>query len=195
MARASRRRRGAVDPSRPGRVRVRPASASDQAALAELDRIAWTATSGFPSVIQASADPGVPFFSPASPPQAHLVAELGEAIAGYIRLRPPTPLPENAHVIQVSGIAVHPDSRRRGVAAALLAAAEPFAAASGATKLSLRVLSTNGPAIRLYERLGYVREGVLRNEFVIGGCYVDDIMMAKPLPPTATRVNSPAPAV
>jgi ribosomal protein S18 acetylase RimI-like enzyme len=164
-----------------GAVRIRPARQDDQAALADIDRISWTAQSGFPSVIQAAAVPDMPFFNPANPPQAHLVAELDGVIAGYVRLKPPTPLPENAHVIHVSGIAVHPAARRRGVAAALLTAAEPFAVACGGTKLSLRVLSTNGPAIRLYERLGFAREGVLRAEFLIDGRFVDDVMMAKPL--------------
>lgn len=166
-------------------VRVRLARRGDQDALVALERIAWTAQSGFPSVIQASSLPGASFFSESNPPHIHLVAELDGAVVGYIRLKPPTPLPENAHVVHVSGIAVHPEARRRGVAAALLTAAEPFARSCGAVKISLRVLGTNAPAIALYERLGYEREGVLRDEFVINGRYVDDVMMAKPVPATA----------
>jgi ribosomal protein S18 acetylase RimI-like enzyme len=175
------RRRHAAQASSAGAVRIRPALRADQAALADIDRISWTAESGFPSVIRASAVSDTPFFNAANPPEAHLVGELDDMIAGYIRLKPPTPLPENAHVVHVSGIAVHPAARRRGVAAALLTAAESFAAASGGTKLSLRVLSTNAAAIRLYKRLGFELEGVLRGEFVIEGRPVDDVMMAKPL--------------
>jgi ribosomal protein S18 acetylase RimI-like enzyme len=162
-------------------VRVRPARESDQAALSRLDRIAWTPESGFPSVIQASAAPGMAFFSVANPPEAHLVAELDGSLVGYVRLKPPTPLPENAHVLHVSGIAVHPRARRRGVAAALLIAAESFARSSGARKLSLRVLSTNESAMRLYARFGFETEGVLRAEFLINGRYVDDVLMTKHL--------------
>jgi ribosomal protein S18 acetylase RimI-like enzyme len=168
--------------SRDDGVRVRVARPSDQDALVAMERSAWTAQSGFPSVIQASSLPGVGFFSDANPPQVHLVAELHDAVVGYIRLKPPTSLPENAHVLHVSGIAVRPDARRRGIAAALMTAAEPFARNCGAVKISLRVLSTNKPAMALYERLGYVREGVLRGEFIIDGQYVDDVMMAKPVP-------------
>jgi ribosomal protein S18 acetylase RimI-like enzyme len=170
--------------SRDDSVRVRVARHTDQDALVAMERIAWTAQSGFPSVIQASSLPGVGFFSDANPPQVHLVAEVGDTVVGYIRLKPPTPLPENAHVLHVSGIAVRPDARRQGVAAALMTAAEPFARHCGAVKITLRVLSTNAPAIALYERLGYVREGVLRDEFIINGRYVDDVMMAKPVPGT-----------
>lgn len=171
-----------IRPRQSGRLQVRPARQGDQDSLVALERLAWTARSGFPSVIRASSVPGAGFFSQGNPPQIHFVAELDDAVVGYVRLKPPTPLPENAHVLQVSGIAVHPEARRRGVASALLAAAEQFARNCGAVKLSLRVLSTNAPAIALYERLGYVREGVLRNEFIINGRYVDDVMMARPVP-------------
>jgi ribosomal protein S18 acetylase RimI-like enzyme len=165
----------------PQDIRIRPARRDDDPVLAELDAAAWSPESGFPSVIgPAGAGNGV-FFSADSPPDAHLVAELDGTVVGYIRLRPPTHLPENAHVIQVQGIAVHPAARRRGVAAALLTGAEHQVRDRGKLKLSLRVLSTNHPAIRLYEQLGFTREGVLRQEFVINGSYVDDILMTKHL--------------
>jgi RimJ/RimL family protein N-acetyltransferase len=67
------------------------------------------------------------------------------------------------------------------VATALLAAAEQRARTRGARKLSLRTFSTNPEAIRLYSRLGFEREGLLRAEFLIEGQYVDDILLAKDL--------------
>ena len=161
-------------------IMIRSARETDQAALADLDAAAWSPESGFPSVIQAD-HPAAAFFTAADPPGIHLVAELAETVVGYVRLKPPTRLPENAHVTHVSGLAVCPSARRRGVAAALMTAAEPFARARGARKLSLRVLSTNQPAIRLYERLGFECEGVLKEEFLIGHRYVDDVLMAKRL--------------
>jgi ribosomal protein S18 acetylase RimI-like enzyme len=160
---------------------VRVAREADQAGLARLDAAAWTPVSGFPSVIERVSDPFFTFFTDDSPPGDHLVAELNGRLVGYIRVRPVTPLPENAHVLGVMGLAVAPGARGRGVASALLAAAEQQVRAAGARKLSLRVLSTNQTALRLYERLGFVREGVLRDEFSIGGSYVDDVIMAKHL--------------
>jgi ribosomal protein S18 acetylase RimI-like enzyme len=160
---------------------VRAARLADGAALAELDAAAWTPESGFPSVMRPGDGRQAPFFDTDHPPEAHLVAELDGRVAGYIRLRPPTQLPENAHVLQVQGLAVDPSARRRGIAAALLSAAERHARERGARKLSLRVLGSNEPAIRLYEKLGFQREGVLREEFCINGAYVDDVIMAKPL--------------
>jgi ribosomal protein S18 acetylase RimI-like enzyme len=167
----------------PGRVRIRIARAHDEASLAQLDADAWSPASGFPSVLQRA--PGT-FFTPGNPPHIHLVAETDGAVAGYVRLKPPTSLPENVHVIEVAGLAVAPAARRRGVATALLAAAGRRARTQGASKLSLRVLSTNETAIRLYERAGFQREGVLRGEFLINGQYVDDVLMARQLGDNAT---------
>lgn len=162
-------------------VAVRIARAGDETALARLDAVAWTTASGFPSVMERAGDPFYTFFTDDSPPGAHLVAELDGRLAGYLRLKPVTPLAENAHVLGVMGLAVAPEARRRGVGTALLAAAEEQARARGARKLSLRVLSTNESALRLYERLGFEREGVLRDEFCINGRYLDDVIMAKHL--------------
>jgi ribosomal protein S18 acetylase RimI-like enzyme len=157
-------------------VEVRVARASDEAQLARLDRISWSPQSGFPSVIQQT---GSVFFLTESPPQAFLVGVIDRAVVGYIRLGSPLPLPENAHVIGVLGLAVAPDARRRGVATALLTAAEERARARGARKLSLRTFSTNPQAIQLYTGFGFQREGVLRAEFLIEGQYVDDLLLAK----------------
>jgi ribosomal protein S18 acetylase RimI-like enzyme len=155
---------------------IRVARASDEAQLARLDRTSWSPQSGFPSVIQQA---GRVFFLTDSPPQAFLVGEIDGAIVGYIRLGSPLPLPENAHVLAVMGLAVSPDARGRGVATALLAAAEQCARTRGARKLSLRTFSTNAEAIRLYTRFGFEQEGVLRAEFLIEGQYVDDVLLAK----------------
>jgi ribosomal protein S18 acetylase RimI-like enzyme len=159
-------------------VQVRVARPSDETQLARLDYAAWSPQSGFPSVIRQA---GPVFFFADSPPQAHLVAEIGGTLVGYIRLRPASPLPENAHVLGIFGLAVAPEARRRGVGTALLAAAEEHAQAHGARKLSMRVLSTNPDAIRLYTGLGFECEGVLREEFLIEGRYVDDLLMSKHL--------------
>jgi RimJ/RimL family protein N-acetyltransferase len=41
------------------------------------------------------------------------------------------------------------------------------------------VLGGNAPARRLYERCGFRVEGVLPEEFLIGGAYVDDVLMGR----------------
>ena len=165
-------------PADAGQITVRQARVPDEARLAALEAAAWTPQSGFPSVIRRA---GTAFFGVAGPPGAHLVAEVDDALAGYIRLGPSTPLPENAHVVLIQGLAVDPGLRRLGVATALLWAAERRAAGRGARKLSLHVLSTNPGAMRLYARFGFEREGMLRAEFLIDGRYVDDVLLTKHL--------------
>ncbi len=159
-------------------IEIRVARAADEAQLARLDRVSWTPQSGFPSVTRQA---GGLFFTAGSPPQAHLVGTIDGAVVGYIRLGAPSPLPEEAHVLAVHGLAVAPEARRRGVATALLAAAEQKARDRGARKLSLRVLSTNPTAIRLYTQLGFQQEARLVGEFFIDGHYVDDLILAKHL--------------
>ena len=163
-------------------VHVRLARAEDETALASLDSAAWSSQSGFPSVIQPADGHPAGFFG-ANPPEQHLVAVADDQIVGYVRLKPATPLRENEHVLQVAGIAVDPAARRRGVATALLLAAEQHARARDARKITLRVFGSNQPAIRVYRRLGYETEGILREEFFIDGAYVDDILMARHLRP------------
>lgn len=47
----------------------------------------------------------------------------------------------------------------------------------GLHKLSMRVLSFNTRAIRAYERVGFVREGLERESAFIGGIWYDDVIV------------------
>jgi ribosomal protein S18 acetylase RimI-like enzyme len=53
-------------------------------------------------------------------------------------------------------VATRSTSRRQGAARAVLAALESWATACGVDAIGLQVVATNMPAVRLYERLGYV---------------------------------------
>jgi RimJ/RimL family protein N-acetyltransferase len=45
-------------------------------------------------------------------------------------------------------------------------------------RIELDVLATNARAIHLYERLGFRREGTLRDAQFRGGVYIDLVLMA-----------------
>jgi ribosomal protein S18 acetylase RimI-like enzyme len=107
-----------------------------------------------------------------------LVFDDGGTVAGYVALGAPTALESNRHVVSIRGLAVAPSHQRRGVARALLTAAEAAARERGARRLTLRVLATNTAARALYEAYGFVVEGVQREEFLLDGRYVDDVLMA-----------------
>ncbi|WP_201313242.1 GNAT family N-acetyltransferase [Dyella sp. EPa41] len=62
-------------------------------------------------------------------------------------------------VARLYSIATHAEARGKGVGSALLEASEQLARRRGCQVLRLEVRTDNDVAIRLYERLGYVRIG------------------------------------
>ncbi|MET7651340.1 GNAT family N-acetyltransferase [Streptomyces sp. NPDC005486] len=163
------------EPSAP---RIRTARSADAEALALVDRLTW---SHVHAVMPEPEPPYNPFFDERHIPEDHLVAELDGRVIGYVRLGLPTPLACNAHVRQIQGLAVLDEGRGRGVGRALIRAALDEARRQGARRITLRVLGHNAPARKLYESEGFVVEGVLPEEFLLGGEYVDDVFMGRPL--------------
>lgn len=159
---------------------VRPATVADGPALAVLDRRAW---STLHSVQPAPRGAAEPFFDERHLVENCLVADLPgraeDGPVGYLWLVPATGLPASAHVRAINGLAVDADARGAGVARALLRTAVERARAQGARRLTLRVLGHNTPARRLYESEGFTVEGVLPGEFLLGGEYVDDVLMGR----------------
>ena len=72
------------------------------------------------------------------------------------------PHPNQPHRADVARVLVHRSARRRGIAARLMERAESEALAEGKTLLVLDAV-TGGDAERLYERLGWVKVGVIPN--------------------------------
>jgi len=91
--------------------------------------------------------------------RALLVAEDARGVCGTVQLM--FDLPENQpHRADVSKMLVHRRARRQGLGSALMRAAEATARDCGKTLLVLDAV-TDGDAARLYERLGWVRVGVI----------------------------------
>ena len=114
-----------------------------------------------------------------SPHGAVLVAERDGRIVGRLSIAR-DPHAASIHVADV-GLMVARDQRRRGVGRALMEAAERGARANGVLKLELHVFPHNGPAIALYEKLGYREEGLRRKQYRRGGELLDAVLMAKEL--------------
>lgn len=91
--------------------------------------------------------------------RALLVAEDAHGLCGTVQLI--FDLPENQpHRADLAKMLVHRRARRQGLGAALMKAAEATARECGKTLLVLDAV-TGGDAERLYERLGWVRVGVI----------------------------------
>lgn len=157
------------------RWQVRPATPADEAALTVLDVI--DPGTGFPSVAERAP---TSFFTRHAPEDT-LVAEISGRLVGYLALTHPTSLPENAHVWMIHGFRVTPECRGQGLGRHLLAEAGRTVLARGGRKLCLRVLGSNESARALYVAAGFVVEGVLRQEFIIDGAPVDDLLLARHL--------------
>lgn len=107
---------------------------------------------------------------------AVLVAEAGGDVVGRLSVARDSH-PASGHVADL-GLMVAPHHRRRGIGAALLAAAVEWAAGAGVRKLELHVFPHNEPAIALYEHFGFRREGYRRAHYRRGDELVDAILMA-----------------
>jgi GNAT superfamily N-acetyltransferase len=93
--------------------------------------------------------------------RALLVADDAQGVCGTVQLV--LDQPENQpHRAELSKMLVHRRARRQGLGAALMRAAEDAARECGKTLLVLDAV-TDGPAARLYERLGWVRVGDVPN--------------------------------
>jgi RimJ/RimL family protein N-acetyltransferase len=162
---------------------IRPARHEDAAALVELgaavgrEEGGWLLNTNWRSVgeerrylraLKRHADAAV------------YVAADGDAVVGRLSLaRDPTPA--SRHVADL-GLMVAASHRRRGIGGTLLEQAVAWARGADVRKLELHVFPWNEPAIVLYERFGFEREGLRREHYSRDGKYVDAILMAYRLP-------------
>jgi putative acetyltransferase len=111
------------------------------------------------------------------PENLNIVAVLGGAVVGQAGFD--RHAGRRAHAATL-GISIHDDHRSKGIGTALLrelldAADNWFAI----RRLELTVYADNEPAIRLYERFGFEREGVARDFAFRAGRYADVLAMAR----------------
>ena len=88
-----------------------------------------------------------------------LIAEENGAVCGYVGSQ--TVLDET----DMMNIAVHPDCRRKGIAAALITELVSRLKARGSRVLRLEVRESNLPAIALYKAMGFTQLGLRKNYY------------------------------
>jgi ribosomal protein S18 acetylase RimI-like enzyme len=158
-----------------GPVEIRPARLTDETAIQQIDAVTWTADNS----PVAPPPPDWPFFGERNQLADVLVAEGDGQVVGYAIVRQYLPIASHRDVLEINGLAVDPVHQGHGVGRQLVEACAQQARSRGARKLTLRVLGNNDRARRLYEACGFQIEGVLRDEFFLGGRYVDDVLMAR----------------
>jgi L-phenylalanine/L-methionine N-acetyltransferase len=107
-----------------------------------------------------------------------LVAEHDGRVVGQLNLHQ-EPSPRRRHCGSI-GMSVHDDFVGRGIGSALMVAALELADNwLGLRRIELTVYTDNVPAIRLYEKFGFVTEGTRRDFALRAGVYVDALAMAR----------------
>jgi putative acetyltransferase len=86
----------------------------------------------------------------------------------------------NSHIVYLGGIAVHPFFAGKGEGIKMMNDIIGFAKQNGFLRIELSVASVNEKAIRLYEKAGFVKEGVLRKFTYLKSenKFLDEVMMA-----------------
>lgn len=109
----------------------------------------------------------------------NLVAVSGEHVIGMLGVKTFPNVPRRRHVGHI-GISVSETWQGKGVGKALMQAGIDLADNwLNLKRIELEVYADNEAAIRLYERFGFEREGVMRQHAFRNGQYVDSIMMAR----------------
>lgn len=69
----------------------------------------------------------------------------------------------NSHIVYLGGVAIHPTYAGQGEGLAMLEQIKILARQNSFLRIELSVAEINEKAIRLYEKAGFVKEGVLKN--------------------------------
>jgi RimJ/RimL family protein N-acetyltransferase len=105
-----------------------------------------------------------------------VVAVVSGQVVGWCDIRR-HPQPTHAHCGTL-GMGIIPGYRDKGLGTRLIRAAIGQARERGFHRVELHVHADNPRAIALYEKVGFVREGVARDAVRIDGRFVDSISMA-----------------
>ena len=116
--------------------------------------------------LQAYIDKGQPYF----------VALQNGQPCGWCSIQP-VHGQARAHVGML-GMGLLPHLRGQGVGGPLMHAALDAAWAYGFSRVELSVRADNARAIALYQRMGFVQEGLLRDAFLVDGQHYDLLAMA-----------------
>ena len=117
----------------------------------------------------------------AEPPEGtiNLVVCAGDEIVGELGLHTFPGRPRRAHAAQL-GMAVRDDWQGKGAGTALMQAAIDLADNwLNILRLELEVYADNEPAIRLYQKFGFMVEGTLHQFAYRNGEFVDALAMAR----------------
>jgi L-phenylalanine/L-methionine N-acetyltransferase len=86
----------------------------------------------------------------------------------------------NAHIAYLGGVAIHPDFGGKGHGRKMMQEVIDLGKGLGIKRIELSTAITNDAAISLYEKMGFVKEGLLRKYTWLKseGRFLDEVMMS-----------------
>jgi RimJ/RimL family protein N-acetyltransferase len=105
------------------------------------------------------------------------VAEKNQKFVGYLQAIGRTPR-RIRHVVSIN-IAILQAYTGQGLGGELFGVLEEWARQNDIVRLDLSVMVNNIPAQKLYQKLGFVREGIKRGSMFVDGEYIDEYYMCK----------------
>lgn len=106
------------------------------------------------------------------------VYEVDEVPTGMCKLVPQQY--RNSHIVYLGGVAIHPFFGGKGEGLKMMQDIIGFVKQNGFLRIELSVAAINEKAIRLYEKVGFVKEGVLKKFTYLKSedKFLDEAMMA-----------------
>ena len=157
---------------------IRPAAAADAEAVCRIynqgieDRVATLETE-----LRTPAE-RLEWLAARGPRHPVVVAIDGGEVVGWASLNRFNPRPAYDHVVDLS-VYVERSWRGRGVGRRLLEHVLDLARGIGYHKMVLAAFPTNGSGMALYERMGFSRVGIYREQGLLDGRWVDVVVMER----------------
>jgi len=119
-----------------------------------------------------------PIFADLLQKQIIYIFENTGSAAGMFKLVPYTY--RASHVAYLGGLAIHPSRSGKGLGSLMIKEILDYAKKTGVLRVELSVAVINEKAIRLYEKAGFQKEGILRKYTHLKkeNQFLDEVMMA-----------------
>jgi RimJ/RimL family protein N-acetyltransferase len=84
------------------------------------------------------------------------------------------------HIAYLGGVGIHPDFAGKGCGSKMMQAIVEFGAELGLKRMELSVAAINDKATHVYEKVGFHKEGILRNYTYLKSenRYLDEVLMS-----------------
>ena len=119
-----------------------------------------------------------PIFADLLQKQMIYVFEIDGEPTGMFKFVPYTH--RSSHVAYLGGLAIHPSCSGKGLGSQMMTEIKDLARDKGIRRVELSTAVTNENAIRLYEKAGFRKEGILRQYTYLQkeNQYLDEVMMS-----------------